>query len=159
MEIFQKLLTEKVSKEIEPVMRALGFVPVEVHVGMIKGQSLVSIIIYRSGGVGVDDCAQVSKLVYPKLELIQDLGNFSLEVSSPGIGRIFKSREEYNIFRGKSVSILRQGRSEWINGIIDCVDEEAVFLKSKGKQLVIKFDAIKKTKLENSLEEGKEHVL
>ncbi|MBN1798998.1 MAG: hypothetical protein JW822_10495 [Spirochaetales bacterium] len=155
METFQKQLAEEVSKEIGPVLKALEFIPVEVHVGSIKGISLVSVVIYSSGGVSIDDCAKVSKLIYPKLELIQDLGNFSLEVSSPGIGRIFKSREEYKIFEGKAVSILTHDSSDWINGIIDHVDDNTVFVKRKDELVSIKFDMIKKSKLENTTEEGK----
>ena len=155
METFQKQLAEEVSEEIEPILKALGLITVEVHIGRIKGQSLVSIIVYSSQGIGIEDCAKVSKLIYPKLELIQDLGDFSLEVSSPGIDRVFKSREEYKIFKGKAVSILTHESSEWINGIIDHVDDEMVCIKSKDEQLSIRFDSIKKSKLEYSIEEGK----
>ncbi len=155
MEIFQKQLAQEVSKEIEPVLKALGFIPVEVHVGKIKSQSIVAIIIYSPDGVGIDDCAKVSKLIYPKLELVQDLGDFSLEVSSPGIGRILKSRHEYKIFEGRAVAILTHESSGWINGIIDHVDDETVFVKRKGDLVSIRFDAIKKSKLDFSFEEGK----
>jgi ribosome maturation factor RimP len=155
METFQRPLEDAVNHEVEPIIKAMGFIPVEVKVGRTKNQSIISIVIYRSEGVGVDDCAKVSKNIYPRLELVEELGNFSLEVSSPGIGRILRTKEEYKIFQGRAVSILTSQSNEWLNGIIDHVDDCYVFLNVKGNIMSVGFDVIKKAKLAYSLEEGK----
>jgi ribosome maturation factor RimP len=155
MEAFHRQLAEQVSAEIGPVIAAMGFDLVEAHVGAAKNQSLVSVIIYRKDGVGIDDCAAVSRNIYPRLELIENLGNFSLEVSSPGTDRVLKNRNEYDIFLGRMVSVLTNESNEWINGIIDHVNDDSVYLNKKGDVVSIRFDTIKKTRLENSFEEGK----
>ncbi len=155
METFQSLLAREVDKEIRPVILAMGFTPVEVNVGRTKNQSLVSLVIYRKQGVSIDDCAAVSRNIHPRLELIPDLGNFSLEVSSPGIGRIFKSREEYDIFQGRAVSVLTVDNSEWIDGIIERADQDRVYLNRNGEVMDIRFDLIKKARLEFSQQEGR----
>jgi ribosome maturation factor RimP len=87
--------------------------------------------------------------------LIPDLGNFSLEVSSPGIGRILKSRDEYDIFQGKAVSILTADSTEWIDGIIERADQDRVYLNRNGEVMDISFDVIKKARLDFSQQEGK----
>ena len=78
----------------------MGYSLVELALGRRKGTTRVSVVIYRQEGVGVDDCAEVSGMLLPRLETIEGMADVSLEVSSPGIERALRATEEYAIFPG-----------------------------------------------------------
>ena len=111
-------LEQAVRAEIEPTITALGFTLVELSVGRRKGVSHVVIVVHRSGGVGVEQCAEVSRAILPRLALVEGLADTALEVSSPGIERTFKSPAEYGIFVGRGVRVLPAEGGEWIGGVI-----------------------------------------
>ncbi len=96
----------------------MGLALVEMALGRRKGTTRVSVVIYRQGGVGVDDCAEVSGMLLPRLETIEGMGDVSLEVSSPGIERTLRDSAEYAIFAGRGVRILAGTETEWQGGII-----------------------------------------
>ena len=111
-------LEQAVRAEIEPIMAALGYPLVELSVGRRKGVSNVVIVVHRSGGVGVEQCAEVSRAILPRLALVEGLADPALEVSSPGIERTLKSPAEYRIFRGRGLRVLPAEGGEWIGGVI-----------------------------------------
>ena len=141
------LLEDSLRNEITPLVEALGFSLVEVRVIKTKGNTTVRVIIDSARGVGVEDCAAVSRALHPRLELREDLGDFSLEISSPGIGRVLKRLEEYRIFTGRPVAVLLHDESEWRQGVIHSVENEHLILTVKDRQERLPFDRIKRTKL------------
>jgi ribosome maturation factor RimP len=97
----------------------------------------------------VNECAAISKNLYPRLELIEGLENLQLQVSSPGLDRVFKSEEEYSIFQGRDVKIMLRGDSEWIRGNLEGVDGKELILHSGGERLKFLMDDIRKAKLDS----------
>ena len=84
----------------------------------------------------------------PRIELLEDSRDVNLEVSSPGITRNIKTVDEFDIFLGRKVRILKRDDSEWIHGSIESVDDNSVKLNN-GKQTVsVSFPDINKAKLE-----------
>lgn len=142
-----ELLEETVRKELEPAIGGMGFILIEARVIKAKKSSTVRVIIYNPQGTGVADCEAVSRRVYPILELVEELGDFSLEVSSPGIGREIKIDGEYEVFRGQGVSVLVTGESEWRKGVIDGVCERRLLLRIKGETVAIPLSDIKRARL------------
>ncbi len=151
-------LEETIRGEIAPLVNALGFTLIDVNVFRSKGVRSVRLIIFRPQGVGVEDCAAVSRSVHPRLELMSELGDCSLEVSSPGIGRLLKGPVEYEIFRGQGAAVLVEGESEWRKGLLDGVDDASLIIRSEGKTVKIPIDKIKRVKLAFVQEENS-HVL
>ncbi len=152
-------LADAVRDEITPLITALGFTLIDINVFRHKGACSVRLVIYRPSGVGIDDCAAVSRSIHPRLELMSELGDCSLEVSSPGIGRLLKGPAEYEIFRGRGAAVLLEGESEWRKGVIDRTDERALYLRSEGKTMELPLDTIKRVKLAFVNEEENSHVL
>ncbi len=111
-------LEQAVRAEIEPLLTAMGYSLVELSVGRRTGVSHVVIVVHREAGVGVEQCAEVSRAVLPRLALVEGLGDPALEVSSPGIERTLKSPAEYGIFRGRGLRVLPAEGGEWIGGVI-----------------------------------------
>lgn len=111
-------LAETVRAEIAPVVAAMGYALVELSLGRRRGVTHVLVVLHREGGVGVDQCAEVSRVLLPRLALVEGLADVSLEVSSPGIERTIKDPAEYGIFRGRGVRVLPAAGGEWIGGVI-----------------------------------------
>jgi ribosome maturation factor RimP len=153
-------VNETVRAEIEPVLNGMGFSLVELAIGRIKRSTRVNVVIYRPSGVGIEECAEVSRLVYPRLETIEGLSEVSLEVSSPGIERVLKSPQEYNIFQGRGVRILEGTNTEWIGGVIEAAENGVLALKTGRELKKFPFSSIRKAKLDHSQEnEGKSNAV
>jgi ribosome maturation factor RimP len=152
-------LDGRVRDEITPLVTALGFSLIDVTVFRGKGARQVKLVIYRPAGVSIEDCARVSRQIHPRLEIMEALGDCTLEVSSPGVGRRLKSPAEYEIFRGRGATVLVEGESEWRRGVIDHSDEKSLFLKHEGTVVEIPLSRIKQAKLAMLKEEGHHHVL
>lgn len=83
----------------------------------------VIVYIDHPGGVGVDDCARVSRALGEPLDALID-HSYEIEVSSPGIDRLLYTPEHYKRAIGKPVElrlrILREGRQRftgWLQGL------------------------------------------
>ena len=82
-------LKEKIKELIESVIEDMGYRLVDIQFGSEGGRFALIIKIDKEGGVNVEDCAQVSRVIDPILEeadLIEK--SWVLIVSSPGICKI-----------------------------------------------------------------------
>ncbi len=143
---------QSVQEAVEPVLSGMGFSLVEMSLGRRKGSTRVSVVIYRQGGVGVDDCAEVSEMVLPRLETIEGMGDVSLEVSSPGIERTLRSPSEYAIFAGRGVRVLAGTETEWEGGIIDTVEGDTLWLRRGRERKGFAIAGIRRARLDHSVE-------
>lgn len=142
----------EIREAIEPVLTGLGFSLVELAVGRLKGSTHVSVVLYRKEGVGIDECAEASRLLLPRLETLEGMDDVSLEVSSPGIERQIRSPAEYEIFKGRGVSVLVGDETEWIGGIIEGVEGGTLWLKQGRERKGFAISVIRKARLEYSIE-------
>ena len=140
---------DSVRDAIAPVLSGMGYSLVELALGRRKGTTRVSVVIYRQEGVGVDDCAEVSGMLLPRLETIEGMADVSLEVSSPGIERALRATEEYAIFAGRGVRILAGEDTEWQGGIIDRVDGGTLWLRIGRQRKGFALADIRKARLDH----------
>lgn len=64
------------------------------------------IYIDKEGGIGLDDCQEMSRLLDEAIEKQNILNDkYILEVSSPGIDRILKKEKDYRRELGKDVDV------------------------------------------------------
>jgi ribosome maturation factor RimP len=142
-------LDDQLRCEVEPIVAGMGFSLVELRHSRSKNQNHVILVVYRPDGVGVNECAEISKNLYPRLELVEGLENLQLQVSSPGLDRVFKSEEEYSIFLGRNVKVMLHGENEWLRGKIESVEEGKVSLHTSGEIHSIRMSEIRKAKLDS----------
>lgn len=133
---------------IEPVIEGLGFSLVEFTSHSNRSNLTINTIIYSKNGVTIDDCSTVFKTIMPRIELLEDSRDINLEVSSPGITRNIKTVDEFEIFTGKKVKILKKNDSEWIHGSIESVNDNSVNLNNDKQTIAVSFENINKAKLE-----------
>lgn len=133
---------------IEPVINGLGFSLVEFTSHRNRSNLTVNAIIYKDSGVNLADCSAVYKTILPRIELLEESRSINLEVSSPGLSRNIKTVDEFEIFTGRKVRILKKDDSDWIHGSIDSVDNNSVNINISRQKTNIDFADINKAKLE-----------
>ncbi|MDD2752300.1 MAG: ribosome maturation factor RimP [Candidatus Omnitrophica bacterium] len=119
-----------------------------------EGSSMVlRILVDRiEGGITVGDCAflnrEISRVLDEKNIISQ---GYLLEVSSPGIDRPLKSKNDFLRCKNKEVRFflneMVEGKLEWM-GRIKEADEDSVSIEVNGKVLRILFSQINKAKQE-----------
>ncbi len=93
---------------IEPVIEDMGYELVLVEMtGDSSGGQILRAYIDAPGGILLEDCEQVSKQVSAMLDVEDPIkGEYSLEVSSPGLERPLVKPEHFIRFRGSRVKVL-----------------------------------------------------
>ena len=150
--VYLEHFQERVREAVEPVLTGMGLSLVEMTLARRKGTTRVCVVIYRKGGVGVDDCANVSEMLLPRLETIEGMAEVSLEVSSPGIERTLRSPSEYEIFAGRGVRVLAGVETEWQGGIIEGVEGDTLWLRRGRERKGFAIADIRRARLDYSVE-------
>jgi ribosome maturation factor RimP len=145
-------LCKEVEADIGPIIENMGFKLVELKLSFSHRKVYMRIVIYKNAGVSIGDCTNVSKVIMPRLELMDEFNNLTLEVTSPGIDRVLKSSKEYEIFKGRGIKIKNQDSGDWIGGIIDSFKDNRLLLASNGQVHEFDIDKIVKAKLDHSQE-------
>ncbi len=138
--------------DLEPVLKAMGISLVEANAAVVKQVYNIRLVIYRPEGVTVKVCEEVNKVVRPRLDLLTDSRDLSLEITSPGIDRRIKGAREYAVFQGKFVKILTEDSNDWISGLIDESDGETLVLKIGEEKKTFSISSIRKGKLDYTME-------
>jgi ribosome maturation factor RimP len=150
--VYADRIEQTVRAEIEPVLAAMGYSLVELSVGRRRGVTHVVVVLHRPGGVGVDQCAEVTRAVRPRLELVEGLADVTLEVSSPGIERTLKDPSEYAIFRGRGVRVLPAGDGEWVGGVIEAFRDGTLVLRTPAGAREFPPGAVRRARLDYRLD-------
>ncbi len=98
--------TSTLQELLEPGVIALGYDFVAVELTGDGSQTILRVYIELPGGITVDDCAKVSHQVSAILDVEDPIsGEYTLEVSSPGLDRPLVKSEDYERFAGEEVKI------------------------------------------------------
>lgn len=133
---------------LEPAIEALGldFWGIE-HI--VRGRSsLLRVYIDSDAGVTIDDCERVSRQISAVLDVEDPLpGEYTLEVSSPGLDRPLFRIEQYDEFVGDVVNLrLRtplNGRRKF-KGLLQSVGEDRISMTVDNEPVEIPFQQIEK---------------
>ena len=94
----------------------------------------------KDGGLPIERCTKINKRLYKVIEemgLYPD-GNFSLEVSSPGIDEPLKLHRQFIKNTGRSLEVIKNDDSK-IEGKLTGVDEKTItleYIEGKNKKAV-----------------------
>ena len=106
--------------------------------GRGRGQVL-SVMLDADEPVEADVVERVSRDLSRALDQTDPLaGSYTLEVTTPGLGRPLHSARDFRRQRGHEVSIVRGGGdpgTETVQGVVVAADDEAVTLDVDGSQL------------------------
>ena len=99
-------LSTRLDGIVRPIVQSLGLELVEIAIFGRGKKGLLRIRIDRDGGIGVEECERVSKLVGHALDAADPIEYaYRLEVSSPGLDRPLKTRDDFIKYRGRLAKI------------------------------------------------------
>jgi ribosome maturation factor RimP len=142
---------ERLIELIEPVLGRLGYELVELEYGAGRSRAQLRLFIDAPAGVGVEDCAQVSRETSALLEAADPIPvAYTLEVSSPGFDRVLRTPAHFGRFVGSRVFVElkepRAGRRRY-TGTLSRADEAGIVLEVDREQVQVMFEEICKARL------------
>ena len=118
--------------------RAASTHGVEVLELKLRGQGrgrVLSVILDADDPVEADIVERVSRDLSRALDQADPLeGRYTLEVTTPGLGRPLQSARDFRRQRGHEVSIVRAGAASPLRGVVRDADDQAVTLDVDGSQ-------------------------
>jgi len=99
-------ITTRISSLISPLLASKGLELVDLEYRREGRIMILRLFIDKEGGVTLDDCAEASRELSELLD-VEDVipGNYSFEVSSPGLNRPLNKDADYQRFQGRLVKI------------------------------------------------------
>lgn len=149
------ITVDRVTKLVEEKLEGTDMFIVELSV---KPGNKIEILVDRDSGLALEDCLSVSRHVEGNLD--RELEDYSLDVSSPGVGKPLKLKRQYVKNVGRTVNVKRTDGTI-VEGILVSSDEEKIVVHTrtkeevegkKGKKWVerdeeVAFDTISETKI------------
>lgn len=133
---------------IGPVVTAMGYEFVGGELTSQGGGALLRLYIDSENGITVDDCSRVSYQVSAMLDVEDPIqGNYSLEISSPGLDRPLFELAQYERFTGQQIKLRVfapiENRRKFVGTLLR-VDGENIHLLVDEKEIVLPFSEIEK---------------
>lgn len=125
---------------------------VDVVVSAKRGPRKILVVVDGDQGVGIDDCARISRELSKGLDEMKFPDDrYLLEVTTPGVDQPLKLKRQYRKHIGRRVKVTFNSRI--VEGLLTRVDEDAIVVvsergKGKDKETVdeaIAFADIEKT--------------
>lgn len=145
-------LVERIEEVITPMIEALGFTLIRVTFsGGDRPNLQVMAENAETGDMVVGDCARVSRAISAVLDVEDPIeGNYTLEVSSPGIDRPLVREQDFERFAGFDVRIDTKapvrGRKRFTGPLLG-ISDGIVTIKDEDKDIELAFEDIDKAKL------------
>jgi ribosome maturation factor RimP len=145
------MIKDELEQLLSPVINNMGYELWGCEYLSQGKHSLLRIYIDKPEGIMIEDCQEVSHHVSAILDVEDPIpGNYSLEISSPGIPRPLFSNWQYERYVGNAVQIKTfkpvNGKRK-LSGTIRSVSENAVVLDINGEYQEVLFSNIVKANL------------
>lgn len=136
---------------VEPLVTDMGMELVEIQFRREGHGWVLRLFIDKEGGVAIEDCVKVSREVSAYLE-VEDLiaHAYHLEVSSPGLERPLRKREDFVRYADRLARIkLREplGEQKVLVGTLLGLEGDAVVLALEKETVRIDLENISKARL------------
>ena len=146
---------QQIAGMLETTIEAMGFELWGVEYLSQGRHSVVRVYIEAQNGITVDDCAAVSSQVGSLFDVEDPItGEYTLEVSSPGMDRLLFKLDQYPAYVGETVELrLRsafEGRRKF-KGILQGIEGEDVVVRVDDHEYLLPFSAIEKARIQPSI--------
>jgi ribosome maturation factor RimP len=133
---------------VEPVVNGMGYELVDVQAS--NGGRLLRLFIDKPGGIGLEDCAAVSRQLSRVFE-VEGIDYERLEVSSPGLDRPLRKGADFARFAGQKAEVRMRtpdatGRRKFV-GVLRGAAEGRVNLELEGRLVALALDDMERAKL------------
>jgi len=149
----QELLQEMIA----PVVSSLGCELWGLEYLTQGRYTTLRIFIDAPNGVSLDSCEKVSRQISAVMDVEDPIqGEYTLEVSSPGMDRPLYTAEQYARYIGETVNVrlrmARDGRRRFKGELIK-VENNEVLILVEGKEYLFAVDSIDKANIEPRFDE------
>lgn len=141
-------MSDQLTEMIQPVVEGLGCELWGIEQSSGGRHSTLKIYIDAEKGIDVEDCARVSRQVSSLLDVEDPVkGEYTLEVSSPGMDRRLFKLEQFEAFTGAMVKIqlkrAYEGQRKY-SGQLRGIEGDEVILGLQDEEILFPFEAIEK---------------
>ena len=145
------MIQTEIEQLIQPTVESMGYELWGCEYLAQGKHSLLRVYIDKADGIGVEDCVQISHQVSALLDVDDPIpGNYSLEVSSPGIPRPLFRFNQYQQYVGLEVQIKLfkpvSAKRKFVGNIVSA-DEVTLVLMIDNEQQDFLFSNIVKANL------------
>jgi ribosome maturation factor RimP len=144
-------MREQLMELLEPVVRSQGFELWELEYSPRRGNGLLRLYIDAEAGIDVDDCAKVSHAVSEVLDVADPIpGEYTLEVSSPGLDRVLRSAAHFSRYAGERAQVEMvlpvNGRRKFLGKIVSVTGDDLT-LDQDGAPVSLSIHGVSKARL------------
>jgi ribosome maturation factor RimP len=152
----EKSVVNQVWGIIEPLVEAEGLELVDIEYRSEAHGTVLRLFIDRQGGVSLDDLAPMSRRFGDALDVHEAVpGDYTLEVSSPGINRRLRQPDHFRRYVGKKVRVrcsdYHNGRRSFLGPLLSVENDGIVVGLEAGREF-IPFDDIAQANYEHEFE-------
>ena len=136
---------------LQPVIEGLGYEVWELEYQPGRGNALLRIYLDAEGGISVEDCERASRAVSEVLDSTDPVpGNYTLEVSSPGLERPLRTARHFAPFVGQlvfveMVHVVDERRR--FKGTLTAAGPDSIEVEVEGRRHVLPLAGIRKAHL------------
>lgn len=144
-------LISQLTNIISEYLKIKGFDLVDITYRYEGRDLILRVLVDRPyGGITIDECTLINKdigTILDEKDIIKD--TYTLEVSSPGIGRPLRTKNDFSRCINRKVQIFllspRDGRLEW-QGTIERIENETIYIAVKDKVIEIPLSCVSMAK-------------
>ena len=144
------MVKDDIQQLIQSTTADLGYQVYDSSIIMRGENSKIIVKIDSAAGVTLQDCEKYSRELIIRLDVLETLPNYSLEVSSPGLNRKLRTIEDFHRFTGSPVKIIytHDDRRDVCKGVITGVTGPMIHVREEKKDVEISIDAVASANLD-----------
>ncbi len=137
----------------EDLLLNLGFELVDLEFGQGEDNSLLRLYIDQEGGITLEDCTHVSRMLGALLDVEDPIpGRYTLEVSSPGLNRRLSRAKDFQTRLGETVKLTLlkplDGRRRFKGVLLACQEDPLTLsIEIDGETFIVPLDETSKCNL------------
>ena len=110
---------------------------------LVKPGNAILVHVDRPDGISIKECVKISRFLNENLD--REVEDYSMEVSSPGLGGAFRVKQQYEKNLGRDIEVLYTDGIK-VKGKLQKVTDEGIVLKVQGDDEEISYEEIKTAK-------------